>query len=167
MTDSQTQTREELIELGAKMAEVLDAVGGEFIGDEKHVRLDCTRIDALAAAAAHKIGRDKAAQVAQFVRAGLAQCNGLGAMKDEDSDGYDQFGRIAYATVSLAVELGVQAVSAGVNAGIVSPNGQQTNRQALAMRIVDRMHRRHMQGGEMFTPELMADLVAWGGEAKP
>lgn len=153
--------REALIERGAKMAEVLDTIGRQFVNDAAHVKLDCDRINALAAAVGHKIGREKAGAMSDFIRAGLAQLNGVAIATD--IDGYDALGRMGYATCSLAVELGVQAVSAGLGAGLLTTNGKASERAALAMKIVERLYRTHMDGrGEMLTAELMADLVRWG-----
>lgn len=153
--------REALIERGAKMAEVLDAIGGQFVRNEAHVKLDCDRINALAAAARHKLGHEQAGSMSDFVRAGLAQLNVVAIAND--IDGYDALGRMGYATCSLAVELGVQAVSAGLGAGLLTTNGKASERTALAMKIVDRLYRTHMDGrGEMLTADLMSDLVRWG-----
>jgi hypothetical protein len=152
---------EAMIERGAKMAEVLDTIGGTFVRDDAHVKLDCDRINALAAAAGHKLGRDKAGAMSDFIRAGLAQLNGVAIATD--IDGYDRLGRMGYATCSLAIELGVQAVSAGLGAGMLTTNGKASERAALAMKIVDRLYRTHMDGlGEMLTADIMSDLIRWG-----
>jgi len=155
-TDRNTQ-----FEQGVKIAAVLAKTGDAFLSDDTQMILACKRVNAMASAAAHKIGDQDAAVLSDHVRGGVAMIRAFGS-----EDGLAEAGdisRIAYATVLIALELGTQVVAAGLGAGLLTTNGQRSNRAALAMRIVDRMYRQHLAGGgDLMTPELLDELVEWG-----